>query len=69
MQCLKSALLKWLTLFMLNEREKIMMAMLYAQRIMNGKMVFTDVPRLLKDKVAEILIESGMEELVTEWTP
>lgn len=43
-----------------------MMAMLYAQRIMNGKMVFANVPRLLKDKVAEILVESGMEELVTD---
>ena len=42
------------------------MAMLYAQRIMNGKMVYADVPRLLKEKVAEILRESGMEELITE---
>lgn len=43
-----------------------MMAMLYAQRIMNGKMTFADVPRLLKDKVKEILIESGMPELCEE---
>lgn len=43
-----------------------MMAMLYAQRIMNGKMTFADVPRLLKDKVKEILIESGMSELCEE---
>lgn len=42
------------------------MAMLYAQRLMNGKMTYADVPRLLKDKVAEILRESGMEELITE---
>lgn len=41
-----------------------MMAMLYAQRIMNGKMAFADVPRLLRDKVAEILEESGMGELI-----
>lgn len=66
MRCLKNALLSWLTLFMLNAKEKIMMAMLYAQRIMNSKMTFDEVPRLLKDKVAEILIESGMEELITK---
>ena len=41
-----------------------MMAMLYAQRIMNGKLKFSDVPRLLKEQVKEILIESGMEELL-----
>lgn len=42
------------------------MALLYAQRILNGKMTYADVPRLLKEKVAEILRESGMEELITE---
>ena len=66
MNSLKNALLNWLVLFMLSRKERDMMAMLYAQRIMNGKMVFTDVPRLLKEKVAEILRESGMEKLVTE---
>jgi len=43
-----------------------MMAMLWAQKIMLGKKTFADVPRLLKDQVREILIESGMEELSTE---
>ena len=43
-----------------------MMAMLWAQKIMLGKKTFADVPRLLKDQVREILIESGMEELITE---
>lgn len=45
---------------------EIMMAMLWAQQIMLGKKTYADVPRLLKDKVKEILIDSGMEELVTE---
>lgn len=45
---------------------KEMMAMLWAQQIMLGKKTFNQVPRLLKDKVKEILIDSGMEELVTE---
>lgn len=43
-----------------------MMAMLWAQQIMLGKKTFSHVPRLLKDKVKEILVDSGMEELATE---
>ena len=43
-----------------------MMAMLWAQQIMLGKKTYTQVPRLLKDKVKEILIDSGVENLVTE---
>lgn len=67
MSSLKNALLKLVTLFMLStEKEKDMMALLYAQRIMNGKLTYADVPRLLKEKVAEILVESGMGELITE---
>lgn len=45
---------------------EIMMAMLWAQQIMLGKKTYAQVPRLLKEKVKEILIDSGMEELVTE---
>lgn len=43
-----------------------MMAMLWAQQIMLGKKTYAQVPRLLKEQVKEILIDSGMEELVTE---
>lgn len=43
-----------------------MMAMLWAQKILLGKKEFKDVPRLLKDQVKEILIESGCEELIIE---
>ena len=43
-----------------------MMAMIWAQQIMLGKKTYTQVPRLLKEKVREILIDSGCEELVTE---
>ena len=45
---------------------EIMMAMLWAQQIMLGKKTFDEVPRLLKDQVKEILIDSGCEDLVTE---
>ena len=43
-----------------------MMAMIWAQQIMLGKKTFARVPKLLKEKVKEILIGSGCEELVTE---
>jgi hypothetical protein len=43
-----------------------MMAMLWAQQIMLGKKSFDQVPRLLKDKVKELLIDSGCEELIVE---
>ena len=43
-----------------------MMAMLWAQQIMLGKKTYDQVPKLLKGKVKEILIDSGCEELVTE---
>lgn len=43
-----------------------MMALLWAQQIMLGKKTYAQVPRLLKEKVKEILIDSGMEELVVD---
>lgn len=42
------------------------MAMLWAQQIITGKKTFEQVPRLLKEKVKEILINSGYNELVIE---
>ena len=53
-------------ILMQNAGGKEMMAMLWAQQIILGKKTYGQVPRLLKDKVKEILIDSGMEELVTE---
>ena len=43
-----------------------MMAMLWAQQIMLGKKTYVQVPRLLKESVKEILIDSGCEDLVVE---
>lgn len=40
-----------------------MMAMLWAQKVILGKKDFADVPRLLRDQVREILVESGLEDL------
>ena len=53
-------------LLLMSGKEEDMMAMIWAQQIMLGKKTFAQVPRLLKEKVREILIDSGCEELVTE---
>ncbi len=57
-------------LLYLNRKDDIMMAMLWAQQIMTqeteekAKEMYARVPRLLKEKVRKILIDSGMGELV-----
>ena len=43
-----------------------MVAMLWANQIMIGKKSYEEVPRLLKAKVKELLIDAGHEELVVE---
>ena len=43
-----------------------MMAMLWAQQIMLGKRTYEQVPKLLKEKVRELLVDSGCEDLITE---
>ena len=56
-------------LLFLNRKDDFMMAMLWAQQIMTqeteekAKEVYARVPRLLKEKVKEILVDSGMGEL------
>ncbi len=56
-------------LLFLNRKDDIMMAMLWAQQIMTqeteekAKEMYARVPRLLKEKVKEILVDSGMGEL------
>lgn len=44
--------------------EFVMMAMFFAQRVILGKTAFNDVPKALKKQVAEVLIDSGLPELV-----
>ena len=53
-------------LLVMSGKEEDMMAMIWAQQIMLGKKIYAQVPRLLKEKVREILIDSGCEDLVTE---
>ena len=49
-----------------NSGGKEMLAMLWAQEIMLGKKTYAQIPRLLKDKVTEILEDSGMGELAND---
>lgn len=59
-------LLTNIIIFFQRKEGKEMMAMLWAQQIMLGKKEYAQVPRLLKEQVKEVLIDSGMEELITE---
>lgn len=42
------------------------MAQFFAQRVISGKTAYKDVPAKLKEAVADILRESGLEALITE---
>ena len=53
-------------LLIVSRKEKEMIAMMWAQKIMLGKKTYKDVPRLLKEQVAEILHESDKDELIKE---
>ena len=59
-------MLKIFGLLVMSGKEEDMMAMIWAQQIMLGTKTFAQVPRLLKEKVREVLIDSGCEDLVTE---
>lgn len=48
----------------LTKGEFVMMAMFFAQRVILGKTAFDQVPKALKKGVAEVLIDSGLPELV-----
>lgn len=41
-----------------------MMGMFFAQRVILGKTAFADVPNSLKEAVKEVLVESGLSDLV-----
>lgn len=61
-------LLLIIRIIFLNKEEMIMLALLWAQAIINERpgYNYARVPRLLKEQVRQILIDSGFEELVTE---
>lgn len=57
---------KLLYRLLFGEGGECMMAMLWAQEIMRGNKTYNQVPKLLKESVKTILINAGMEDLVTE---
>ena len=61
-----SKLLVSIKIIFMNKEVRFMMAMLWVNQILLGKKTYADVPRLLKAKVKELLIDAGYEELVTE---
>ena len=63
---LKNYLYKFICHLLFGNGGEDMMAMLWAQQIMLGKKTYAQVPRLLKEQVKEILIDSGCEDLVVE---
>lgn len=52
--------------FLFGKDGETMMAMLWAQQIMLGKKTYDQVPRMLKEQVKELLMDSGCEEMITE---
>ena len=66
------ALLTNIFIYIIGKEGKEMMAMLWAQEIMNqetvedAKKMYERVPRLLKTKVKDILVRSGMGEITEE---
>ncbi len=64
MQTIRARLL-WVCIKLLFGKEGVvMMAMFFAQRVILDKTKFADVPAKLKQPVADILIESGLDFLV-----
>ena len=57
---------KLIIYLLFGKESNTMIAMLWAQKIILGKKTFSQVPRLLKDQVREILIECGCEVLIDE---
>ena len=61
-----SELIDNIIVLFLDKEARYMMALLWTNQILLGKKKYSDVPRLLKPKVKELLIDAGYEELVTE---
>ena len=53
-------------LYNIMKGDEFMMAMLWTNQILLGKKTFSQVPRLLKAQVRELLEDAGFPELATE---
>ena len=57
---------KMLMRILFGKEGETMMAMLWCQQIILGKKTYKQVPAKLKDQVAELLRDSGCEDLIEE---
>ena len=57
---------KLLFRILFGEEGDTMIALLWAQWIILGKRTFRQVPALLRAQVREILVDSGLEELIED---
>ena len=53
---------RWMALYF--KGGETMLAYFFAQRVINGREEYKDVPDVLKPQLDEILIESGLEHLI-----
>ncbi len=53
-------------LFFIKEREVRIMAMIYVTLIIKGLRTYKDVPKVIRAKVKELLIQLELEELIVE---
>lgn len=61
---IRSLAIRLLINISITEKENIMLAILFASRIINDRNTFNDVPTKLKEQVAENLLDGGLPELV-----
>lgn len=53
-------------LLIIKRKEVLDMAVIYVALIVKGKRTYADIPDVVKPKVAEMLIDLELEDLITE---
>lgn len=66
MAAMKNNITAFICKILFGKESDTMIAMLWVDRIIHGKKTYAQVPKLLKEQVKEILIDNGLEGLVTE---
>lgn len=53
-------------LLIISRKEVLNMAVIYVALIVKGKRTYADIPEVIKPKVAELLTDLELEDLITE---
>ena len=53
-------------LLIISRKEVLDMAVIYVALIVKGKRTYADIPEVIKPKVAELLTDLELEDLITE---